>query len=124
MKSIIAILAIAILTACATAGPPPVPVDVSTSKLAVATHNDLVAAAKRATDNGYPSRAALWMAEDAKLTAIEAQISACGNSIQADLNRTGTAGGNFAGPFDAEEALTETVGKFTGASSQTLILCK
>ncbi len=121
----ILLLAVIILTGCATvpASGPPVAVDVSTSKLAVATHDDLLAAAKRATDNGFPSRATVWLAEDAKLTAIEAQISACANAIKADLSPSAPTG-STAGIFDAEEAITEAVGRFTGPSAQTKIICK
>jgi predicted phage tail protein len=134
MKTLLAVLtalALLAIAGCATVtttdpatGVQTTTVDVSQGKLAVATHADLQAAAARATANGYPSRATLWLAEDAKLNAIEAQISACANSIRADLNQGPNDAGKFAGPFDAEEALTEKVGNFTGPSAKTKILCK
>ena len=51
MKYIV-IFCIAALAGCAT--------PVTQTKLAVATHNDLLAAAAYATQNGYPARAAVW----------------------------------------------------------------
>ena len=99
-------------------------VDVSQSSLAVATHNDLLAAAQYATAHGYPARAAVWLAEDAKLTAIEAHISACANSIAADLQQnTSPSNTGSGGPFLAVEMATEAVGNFTGASAKTKITC-
>lgn len=133
MKVLFAILAALVLAACQgmtvtttdpATGVTTTTIDVSKGQLAVATHADLQAAANRATAAGYPSRATLWLAEDSKLTAMEAQFSACANSIRADLNQGPNDAGKFAGPFDAEEALTEKVGNFTGSSAKTKILCK
>ena len=47
------------------------------------THADLQNAAKIATTNGYPARAAVWNADDQLLTAAESQVTACKNAIAA-----------------------------------------
>lgn len=99
-------------------------VDLTVGKIETATHNDLVAAAKYAQDHGYPERAAVWLAHDAHLTAVEVQISACANAITADLAaRHPTAGGGGLSPFLAVEMAAEAVGNFTGPSAKTKILC-
>lgn len=100
-----------------------VTVDVTKSDGAVATHSDLQAAAAYAAAHGYAARAAVWQAEDAKLTAIETQISACANSIAADLALLKPAPDGTVTPFLAVEMGAEAVGNFTGASAKTKILC-
>lgn len=47
------------------------------------THADLQNAAKIATANGYPARAAVWTADDQLLTAAEKQVQACRDAISA-----------------------------------------
>jgi hypothetical protein len=66
--AILATLAVAMISGCAT--------PIASSKPAVATHKDLLAAAKLDTDAGYPARAAYWLALDTRLTACEAAIDA------------------------------------------------
>lgn len=116
--------AVAILAGCATAGgaDPAALVDVSQSKLAVATHNDLQAAAKYAEDHGFPARAAVWRAHDAHLAAVEAQISACANAIQASLPKA-PAAGTPPTPFLAVEMGAEAVGQFSGVPAAVKINC-
>lgn len=117
-----------LLAACASAGTTDpaaaaAPIDVSKSDLAVATHNDFQAAAKYATDHGYPERAAVWQAHDAHLTAVEGQISACANAIAGDLAAMKPQGVGSLTPFLAVEMAAEAVGNFSGASAKTKILC-
>lgn len=129
MKRILAILAIAMLSACAgqivvdpTTGAKTV--DISAGKMEVATHNDLLAAARYAEDHGFPARAAVWRAHDAHLTAVEAQISACANAINADLKaKLGGAGAGAASPFLAVEMAAEAVGTATGPSPAVKLNC-
>ena len=97
-------------------------IDVSQSKLAVATHADLQAAAAYATAHGYPSRAAVWQAHDAHLTAVEAQISACANAIAAARPSAPTAPAG-AGVFTGIEIAAEAVGSFQ-VTPQVKILCE
>lgn len=123
----LAALAVAILTGCATTTDPVTgaktiaPVDVTQTKLAVATHADLIAAAAYADKNGYPARAAVWRAHDAHLSAVETQINACANALAASLPKV-TAGAPPT-PFLAVEMSAEAVGNFTGASPAVKINC-
>jgi hypothetical protein len=98
-------------------------VDFTATKLATASHADLQAAAKRATTNGYPSRAAFWTAVDGLLTAQEAQANACEAAIAAALPKT-SASPAFAGPADALEAGAEAVGSFSGIPASVRITCE
>ena len=98
-------------------------VDFTATKLAVASHADLQAAAVRATKNGYPSRAAFWTAVDGLLTAQEQQANDCEAAIAAALpKQTGAA--TFAGPADALEAGAEAVGSFSGIPASVKITCE
>lgn len=99
------------------------PVDVSQSKLAVATHNDLLAAAQYATDHGYPARAAVWLAEDAKLSAIESQISTCANAIEAALPKAPSLSTPLT-PFLGIEMAAEAAGSVTGIPASVKINCE
>lgn len=119
MKILRAVLLAALLAGCAAAPA----IDVSQTKLAIATHDDLLAAAKYATDHGYPARAAVWLAEDAKLTAIESQISACANAIEAALPRAPSAT-TPPTPFLGLEMAAEAVGSFTGVPASVKINCE
>ncbi len=58
------------------------------------THADLQNAARIATENGYPARAAVWTADDQLLTAAEKQVQACKDAIAAakPIAPTGTVG--------------------------------
>ena len=132
MKLLLAVLALA-LAGCAgvevkttdpATGAVTTTIDLTQGKLPQDLHKDLTAAAARATANGYAGRAAVWLAEDAKLTAMEKQASDCINAIKADLPQPGTGLGQTAGVFDAEEALTEKIGTVKLVSAKTLILCK
>lgn len=69
MKKLVIVVMLLALSACAS-------IDLTTTKLAVATHNDIQAAAAYAEANGYPERAAVRRAIDAQLTACERAISA------------------------------------------------
>ena len=119
MRLLFAIMLALVLGACATLKP----VDVTQSKLAVATHADLLAAAKYATDHGYPARAAVWMAEDAKLSAIEAQINTCANAIEAALPKA-PALSSPPTPFLAVEMAAEAAGNVTGIPATVKINCE
>lgn len=76
-------------------------VDLSATPLAKFTHADLQQAASYATGNGYPARAAVYLAIDAQLTACEKAISTLKPTIP-----TGTVGA-----FTAFEIAAENVGK-------------
>jgi pectin methylesterase-like acyl-CoA thioesterase len=121
MKMIALIFAL-LLTACATPPTPTKPLDATKTELAVVTHADLQAAAAYATAHGYPARAAVWTAEDARLTAIEVQISACANAIQAALPPAPTAGAPV-GVFTAVEMGAEAVGQYSGVPASVKINC-
>jgi hypothetical protein len=127
VKRLIAILALLVMAGCATnptTGAPTIKtVDFTATKLATATHSDLQAAATRATANGYPSRAAFWLAADTLLTAQEGQANACEAAIAAALPKT-TGAVSFAGPADALEATAETVGAFSGIPANVKIVCE
>ena len=100
-------------------------VDISAGKLEVATHNDLLAAAAYAEAHGYPARAAIWRAHDAHLTAVEGQISACANAINADLKaKLGGLSGCPASPFLAIEMAAEAVGTASGPSPAVKMYCQ
>ena len=99
---------VAMLAACAT--------PVTQTKLAVATHNDLQAAATYATQNGYPARAAVW-------TAIDTQLTACENAIQASVPIKPNLPAN-GGVFLAFEVGAEAVGTFSGTPASVKINCE
>lgn len=122
MKRIIAIAIFALLTGCNTA--PVKQVDFTQTKIAVASHADLQAAAARATKNGYPSRAAFWTAVDGLLLAQEQQANACEAAIAAALPKAPAGGIQFAGPADALEAGAEAVGNFSGIPASVKIVCE
>jgi uncharacterized protein YceK len=111
-------LVLLLLSGCATLQS----LDVAQSKLAVATHADLLAAAKYATDHGYTARAAVWMAEDAKLSAIEAQINACASAIEAAVPKVSLT--TPPTPFLGIEVAAEAVGTFSGVPSSVKINCE
>ena len=117
MKRIIIVLFALFLTACATAGGG----DATKSNLAVATHTDLLAAAKRATDNGWPARANVWLAFDTLLTAKENQATACLAAIKASMPKAPR--GTVAGPFEAIEIGAEAVGGFQGVPAAVKLNC-
>lgn len=111
------------LTACATAqtpGSPSLPAAAPPSIKQV-THTDLLAAAARATKNGYPARAQVWTAIDTLLTAQEAQIKACAAAIKAALPTPSAP--QVAGAFDALEAAAEAVGNFSGIPAAVKLNC-
>lgn len=122
----LAVLAFALLTACATAQTPPTAGTASASTaqtLEQVTHADLQAAAARATKNGYPARAAVWTALDGLLAAQEAQAKACLAAIKAALPQPGSAP-QVAGVFDGIEAAAEAVGNFQGIPANVKLLCE
>ena len=131
MKLLLAVLALA-LAGCAgvevkttdpATGATTTTIDLTQGKLAVATHADLQAAAAYATAHGYPERAAVRMAQDTVLTAVEKQASACANAIQAALDQIKPLGAPAAGPITTLEMTEEAVGNFQGIPARVKILC-
>lgn len=109
MRKLAILLPILCLPACANLG------KLSDTPLSVATHADLQAAAKYASDHGYPARAAVWLAHDAHLSAVEAQINACADAISAALPKPSSA--QPLSPFLAVEMAAETVGSIAVPAS-------
>ena len=109
MKRIICLIAIALLAGCATLA------NITTSPIAVATHNDLQAAAAYAQANGYPARAQVRL-------AIDAQLTACENAIAANAPKAPSAAGSV-GPITAAEMAEEAVGSFSGIPAVVKINC-
>jgi hypothetical protein len=89
--------------------------NISTTPLAVATHNDLQAAAAYATAHGYPARAAVRLAIDAQLTACELAISAA-------LPQAPAAAGPV-GPITLAEMAEEALGNISGIPASVKINC-
>jgi len=128
---LISITAAMLLSACASqptqqqlAQPHPSakPIDIAARPIEVATHQDLLAAAAYAEAHGYPARAAMRRAQDSLLTAAENQVSACLNSIKANLPQA-PASLQGVGPILAAEMAEEAIGQFTGPSPAVKILC-
>lgn len=119
MKKLAIVAAVCMLSACAANQ---TTVDVTKSKLAVATHADLQAAAKYASDHGYTARAAVWAVEDAKLSAVETQINVCANAIAANLPKP-IDGSVKLTPFLASEMAAEVVGNFEAVPAVVKINC-
>ena len=119
LKLLFAVSLVAILSACASTTAP----SISSSNLAHVTHADLQAAAGYATAHGYPEVAAVYMADDAKLTAINAQIDACLSAINASLPQQPAPTGSV-GPILAFEMAREAVGNFSGIPAKVKILCE
>lgn len=105
-----------LLASCAT-------FDATKTHLAVATHADLQAAAKYASDHGYPARAAVWMAEDSRLSAVEAQINACAKAIAESMPKGQPNGAALPTPFLAVEIAAEAVGTYSGVPPAVQINC-
>ena len=116
MKYLLFAVLLALLAGCS--GQP-----IQQSNLSVATHADLRAAAAYAQANGYPARAAVWMAEDAKLGAIETQITACQAAINAAMPKAPATSGAPVTPFLGVEMAAEAVGNFTGIPASVKITC-
>ena len=124
MKRLLALLALSMLTACATAqAPSSTSAPAAKPDLAAVTHADLTAAAARAMKNGYPARAQMWTAIDTLLTAQESQAKACLAAIKAALPQPGSAP-QVAGAFDGIEAAAEAVGNFQGIPASVKITCE
>lgn len=122
MKFTVVLLCL-ILAACAsTPSSPPAGAAVSTPtstasaplSLKTLTHADLQAAAAYATAHGYPSRAAMYTAIETQLTAAENQIQACKAAIAAALPTSPTVAPP--GAFTALEMAAEAVGQGIPAS--------
>jgi hypothetical protein len=107
MKLFISLIAFIILSACAS-------VNIDQTPLAVATHADLQGAAAYAQANGYPDRAAVWL-------AIDAQLKACNDAITA-AEPKGTQA-TPKGPAMAFEMAAEAVGQVSGIPSAVKIHC-
>jgi len=123
MKTLLAVLVI-FLAGCATQPAATAPVAPGAKPdLAQVTHADLLAAAARATKNGYPARASMWTAIDTLLTAQEGQAVACLAAIKAALPQPGSAP-QVAGAFDGIEAAAEAVGSFSGIPASVKIVCE
>lgn len=119
MKTLLSLFVTLLMFGCAVS---PVPaIDVTTTKLAIATHDDLMAAAKYADDHGYPARAAVWRARDALLTAREQQINACAAAIRAALPKP--AVDVKLTPFLAIEMTEEAAGNFSGIPASVKLSC-
>lgn len=86
----------------------------ASGKLMTFAHEDLLNAAKYATDNGYPARAAVYMALDAQRTAVANQIIACKSAIAAALPSSPPSG--TVGAFTLYEIAAERVGQGIPAS--------
>jgi len=123
MKTMLAILVI-FLAGCATEPAATAPVAPGAKPdLAQVTHADLLAAAARATKNGYPARAQMWTAIDTLLTAQESQAQACLAAIKAALPTPGSLPA-VAGAFDGIEAAAEAVGNFQGIPAVVKLNCE
>jgi hypothetical protein len=123
MRNLLALLCLTLLAACATQPAATAPVSPGAKPdLAQVTHADLLAAAARATKNGYPARAQMWSAIDTLLTAQENQAQACLAAIKAALPAPGTSP-QFAGAFDAIEAGAEFVGTSQGVPAVVKLNC-
>lgn len=127
MKRLI-VVAVFLLSACATAptastNPVADPAVPAARTLQEVTHTDLQAAAARATKNGYPARAQVWMALDTLLIAQENQIKACTDAIKNALPQPGGIP-QVAGIFDGIEAAAEAVGNFQGIPAIVKLNCE
>ena len=98
------ILFVSLLTGCA--------FNVANTPLAKFTHNDLQAAAFYANSNGYPARAAVYM-------AIDQQLTACENALTASAPKALPTNG---GAFLAFEVAAEAVG--SGIPAAVKINCE
>jgi len=101
-----------------------VTVNVANAPLSVAAHSDLLAAAKYATDHGYPAVGAVYLSQDANLTAVEGQISACLQAIEDNKPKLPSAGSTPVGPILAFEMAREAVGTFSGIPARVRVLCE
>jgi hypothetical protein len=108
MKTLLAVLVIT-LAGCAT-------IDLTQTKLAVATHADLLGAAQVYTNAGLPDRAAV-------VTAIDAQLTACEQAISAAIPKAPTpiAG---AGPLTLAAQASVAVGNFNGIPAAVKLHCE
>ncbi len=121
-----------LLTACAgteikttdpTTGVTTTTIDLTQGTLEVATHDDILAAAKYASDHGYPERAAVRLAIDQILTAVEKQVSACANGVKGALDAAKPAADAKGGPITRAEMIEEAIGNFSGIPARIKILC-
>lgn len=87
MRHIFAVLCLAMLSACATAQS----LDLSKLPLSKFAHADLQNAAAIAKANGYPARAAVWVAIDIQLSACEAAIAAAAPKLAPSGSTVGAA---------------------------------
>ena len=110
MKRLLALLCLTLLSACATT------VDLTQTKLAVATHADLLGAAQVYTNANLPDRAAVVMAVDAQLTACEQAIGAAIPKAPAPV-----AG---AGPLTLAAQASVAVGSFQGVPAAVRLHCE
>ena len=100
---------ILLLSACATT------VDMSQTKIAQVTHQDLEAAALYANNHGYPARAAVYV-------AIETQLTACEKAITAAEPVIGPSP-NVPGVFTAFEIAAEAAGSLQGIPADVKLNC-
>lgn len=129
MKLLTVFCIILLISACASvpAGAPPgtaaTPTDASQTKLAIATHADLLAAAAYATAHGLPAIAAVYASQDANLTAVEGQITACNAAILANMPQLASPPAG-AGPILVFEIAREAVGNFAGVAPAVKLACE
>lgn len=98
-------------------------IDLTQGKVEKATHAGFVAAAKYATDNGFPERAQVRLAQDALLTAAEAQASACANAVLLEIPKPPADVDGAIDPILAAEMAEEAVASFSGFSKRVKALC-
>lgn len=125
MRKLIAMLCIVVLPACTT-NPTTgklTPIDLTQTQFSQATHTDLLAAAKYATDHGLPAIAAVYTAQDQLGTAILQQINACNVAIAANMPQV-VAPPSGAGPILAFEVAREAVGQISGIPASVKLACE
>jgi hypothetical protein len=110
-----------------------VSVDLTTGKVEVAAHKDMLGAAAAATKAADAAtdpmlkaalqvRAARWLAADNVVTMVEKQGSVCGNAILA-MKPQLQAMPEGAGPLTKAELLAEDVGTFSGVTPAAKLAC-
>lgn len=109
MRKFIPVVAVALLSACAS-------IDIAKTQIAVATHNDILGAAKVYTDAGYPAVAAVF-------TAWDVQLTACENAISSSLPKPPAPTTN-AGPLTALASLDVAAGRRIRIPDTVRLNCK
>ena len=125
LTALLAAIAVIAMSACTTnpATGKLAPIDLTQTKFSQATHADLMAAAKYATDHGLPAIAAVYAAQDQLGTAILQQINACNAAIAANMPQV-VAPPSGAGPILAFEVAREAVGQISGIPASVKLACE